>query len=640
MGIKLSDILTLDFETFYSTEYSLTKKNYNTSSYIRDPQFKVHCIGVKDGTKKTVWFPGEDTAKVLKQYGAKSRPVMAHNMPFDGFIMSDRYGVVAPYYLCTLSMARALHGTLSRNDLDTVSRMYGRGGKVAPANLKKVKGLRDLPPELLEGLAEYMCGDVDECYAIGKVQLKVFPQKELDVIDWTVRQFCDPVLQINPKLVQEELDDEVSGKASKRRVVAAMKSIDGLIKKSVDSDKSVDDRIKDMLQSAEQFASALECLGVDPPVKLNKDGELTYAFAKNDLAFQDLLEHEDERVVALVEARLATKSTIGETRARRMLELTGRPVPVAYNYCGAHTTRWSGGNKLNFQNFQRQAYFEDKSPDLSTGRLRRSIIAPDGYVLVVCDSAQIEARVLAWLADQLDILEAFANGEDVYKKMAAQIYNVDISTVTKDQRFIGKIAVLGLGYGMGWKKFRATLAMGTMGPAVFIDENEARRIVNMYRRSADMVVALWEKAEKILGEMICRREGTYKCLEWDEQSVWLPNGLGLHYYALNGQYDPDREKFTDIQYRERGRYRKIYGGLFTENLVQALARVIIAEQLLVVNQKYRAVMTTHDEIVALARTSHADKCLNFMYKTMSTPPEWAPTLPLSCEGGYDICYSK
>lgn len=635
--MKLDDILTIDFETFYSTEYSLTKKKYNTSSYIRDELFKVHCVGVKDGTKPTEWFDGKDTAKVLKKYGAKSRPVMAHNMAFDGFIMSEHYGVVAPYYLCTLSMARALHGTLSRNDLDTVSRLYGRGGKVAPKNLKKVKGLRDLPEDLLIGLAEYMCGDVDECYAIGEVQLEVFPDKELDVIDWTIRQFCDPILQVNPTLIQEELEDEISGKASKRRIVAALESIQGLI--SADADSS-DKAVTDMLQSADKFAAALESLGVDPPVKLNKDGELTYAFAKNDLAFQDLLEHEDDRVVSLVEARLATKSTIGETRARRMLELAGKPVPVAYNYCGAHTTRWSGGNKLNFQNFQRQGFNNDKSLDLTTGRLRRSIVAPDGYVLVVCDSAQIEARVLVWLAGQLDIIAAFANGEDVYKRMASQIYGVPVDEITKDQRFIGKIAVLGLGYGMGWRKFQATLAMGTMGPAVFIDDREAQRIVNMYRKAADKVTEMWRRAEDILTDMIHKQEGQYRCIEWDDQSVWLPNGLGLHYYALNATFDPDRDKFTDFQYRERGKYRKIYGGLFTENIVQALARVIIAEQLLEVQKKYRVVMTTHDELVALAPAKNAQKCLDFMLKTMSTAPDWAEGLPLSAEGGFDTCYSK
>ena len=628
MKIKLRDIVTLDFETYYSKEYSLSKKEYNTSSYIRSPLFKAQCVGIKDGIKKTVWYEHKDIAHALKKHSVASRPLMCHNTQFDGFILSHHYGVVPPFYLDTLCMARGLHGTLGRNDLDTVSRLYGRGGKVKPAALKKVKGIRDLPPDLLEQLAEYMCGDTDECYEIGKMQLEVYPHDELLLIDWTIRAFCDPVLRIDGNLVQEELDDEISGKAAKQRAASVG---------------------ADVLQSSDKFAAALESLGVDPPMKLNKDGELIYAFAKNDLAFQDLLDHENDSVVALVEARLATKSTQGETRARRMLELVGRPVPVAYNYCGAHTSRWSGGNKLNFQNFPRQAFNKDGSLDLTTGCLRRSVVAPPGHVLVVCDSAQIEARVNAWLSDQLDVLEVFATGGDIYKRMASQIYGVPIEEVTKDQRFIGKIAVLGLGYGMGWKKFQATLAMGTMGPAVFISDAEAQRIVRMYRKAASKIKEMWERSEIILGKMIMREEGTYKCLEWDHETIWLPNGLGLHYYALNAQFNG--EKYTNFQYRERGKYKKIYGGLAVENKVQALSRVIIGDQLLRTKseleklplkrtQHARVVMTTHDELVSCVPKAAAKDTLAMMIETMRTPPRWCKDIPLNAEGGFDVCYSK
>jgi DNA polymerase len=647
--IKLRDVVTLDFETFYSKDYSLTKEEYNTSSYIRDPQFYAQCLGIKDGVKKTVWYPHDEIEYALKKHDVANRPIMCHNTQFDGFIISHHYGIVPPFYLDTLSMSRALHGTLGRNDLDTVSRLYGRGGKVKPQNLKKVKGLRELPENLLIDLAEYMCGDVDECYEIGKIQLEVFPWEELLLIDWTIRAFCDPVIQIDGKLVQEELEDEISGKASKRRALMALESVKGL----VDPDApDIDTAIATVLQSADKFAAALEGLGVDVPMKISPSTEqLTYAFAKNDLAFQELLEHEDDRVVALVEARLATKSTQGETRARRMLELVGKPVPVAYNYCGAHTTRWSGGNKLNFQNFPRQGLNKDGTLDLSTGRLRRSIIAPPGHVLVVCDSAQIEARVNAWLSDQLDVLEVFASGGDIYKRMASQIYGVPVESVTKDQRFIGKIAVLGLGYGMGWKKFQATLAMGTMGPAVFIEDAEAQRIVRMYRKAASKIKEMWERNEDILSQMIMKQEGSYKCLEWDHETIWLPNGLGLHYYALNASYDEERRKYTNFQYRERGKFKKIYGGLATENEVQALSRVIIGDQLLRTKanlekmplkrtQVARVVMTTHDELVSCVPKAAAKDTLAMMVESMRTPPRWCKDLPLNAEGGFDVCYSK
>lgn len=628
MAIALRDIVTLDFETYYSKEYSLTSKAYNTSSYIRSPLFRAHCVGIKDGLKQTVWYEHDDILAGLKKHAVHERPLMCHNTSFDGFILSEHYGIVPPYYLDTLAMARALHGTLGRNDLDSVSRLYGRGGKVKPAALKKVKGIRILPDDLLEALAEYMCGDTDECYAIGKIQLKVFPKDELDLIDWTIRAFCDPVLELDAKLVQEELEDEINGKAALQRAAGVDASI---------------------LQSADRLAEALEGLGVEPPVKMNANNEITWAFAKNDLKFQDLLEHEDERVVALIEARLATKSTIGETRARRMLELANQPVPVMYNYCGAHTTRWSGGNKLNFQNFQRQAFNSDGSMVMTTGRLRRSIKAPPGHVLVVCDSAQIEARVLAWLSDQLDVLATFAAGGDVYKQMASLIYGVAIEDVTKQQRFIGKVAVLGLGYGMGWKKFKHTLAVGTMGPAVFITDQEAQNIVNMYRRLSNKITDLWKFNEFILSSMIGHVDGGYKCLEWDHETIWLPNGLGLHYYALNAEFDG--QQYRNFKYSERGQFKSIYGGLATENEVQALSRVIVGQQLLTTqrelakmpvrkSQYSRIVMTTHDELVACVPKPRAKDTLAMMIDIMRTPPSWCKTLPLNAEGGYDVCYSK
>jgi DNA polymerase len=258
--------------------------------------------------------------------------------------------------------------------------------------------------------------------------------------------------------------------------------------------------------------------------------------------------------------------------------------------------------------------------------------------MVVADSAQIEARVLAWLAGQTDISTAFANGEDVYKKMAASIYGVSEDQITKLQRFIGKIAVLGLGYGMGWRKFQNTLATGVMGPAVDIDDQEARRVVTMYRSKADKVVGMWKQAEEILSQMVRGQEGSYKCLEWDDHNVWLPNGLALHYYGITAKCDGAR--FFDFQYSERGKHVHTYGGKMTENFVQALARIIVGEQLLDINKTNRVVMMSHDECVALAKTKEAPKTLKHMLQIMSTPPSWCSDIVLAADGGYDRMYSK
>lgn len=326
MRHKLSDIVWLDFETYYSKDYSLKKKTYTTSSYIRDPQFRAHCVAIRDGPRKpSVWYEHRDLAKAFKKHRLAERPICCHNTSFDAFVLSEHYGIVPPYYYDTLSMARGLHGTLTRNDLDTVGIMYGVGGK-KPNVLRQMKGVREPEGELLDLLGDYCANDNDRCYDISRIQLKVYPNDELDLIDWTVRCFADPVLLIDQALIKEQYDEEIANKSKKVELAGVNPEI---------------------LQSAEMFAEALRALNIEPPTKVSKTtGELTYAFSKQDWAFTDMLNWEDRPdVVRLVEARLAVKSTIGETRAKRFLDIGSGTMPVGNNYCAAHTTRWGGGNK-------------------------------------------------------------------------------------------------------------------------------------------------------------------------------------------------------------------------------------------------------------------------------------------------------
>jgi hypothetical protein len=652
MHHKLSDIVWIDFETFYSTEYSLKKKAYNTSSYVRDPQFKTHCIAIRDGHRKpSVWYEHRDIPKALKKYAVASRPICAHNTQFDGFILSEIYGIVCPYYYDTLAMARGLHGTLTRNDLDTVGLMYGVGGK-KPNVLRQVKGKRDLTlPEfthLLDLLGDYCANDNDRCYDISRIQLSVYPDNELDLIDWTTRAFCDPVLRVDLALAQEEYDEQITRKKDKQLVASVSPTL---------------------LQSADLFAEALRSLGVEPPTKLsktakNQDGspKVTYAFSKQDWAFTDMLNWEDRpEVVALVEARLATKSTIGETRAKRFLEIGNRTLPVGNNYCAAHTTRWGGGNKMNLQNLNRPEFDEQNQKIPGTGRLRESILAPPGHLIGVSDSGQIEARLNGYMNDQLDLVENFRKYDvakekqyDPYRIMATHAFGVLIDEVTKNQRFVGKTQTLGLGYQMGAKRLRAQLAMGLGGPVVEIDEAESVRLVDVYRRVNNKIVEGWERAKNILIDLINERDGSWKCIEWDgkDKTIWLPSGLGLHYYGLVGIPDERGSGYANFQYRERNKVVFTYGGKIIENLMQALGRCIVAEQLLSIDKTLkrefvkrrtdiaRVVHMAHDEVIAVFPERYAKPAQEMMLAEMRVTPKWAKGLPLFSEGGYDVRYSK
>lgn len=331
--LEPSKLVTLDFETYYSDTYTLSGKTLNTSEYIRSPEFKVHCVGIKVGRGKTKWYDSKTAKRGIQSIDWSTHDLLCQNTAFDGLILSEHYGVVPRFYYDTLSMSRALHGVCMRHDLGTISKAYGRGGKIEGA-LVKTKGKRELTEDELEALAYYCCNDVDETYEIFRLMVEHFPKDELELIDLTIRMFCDPVLEVDVTACEELRDLEMQ---EKERLI----ELAGVP--------------REVLSSNNKFAEQLRQYGIDPPIKISlKTGNETYAFAKTDPEFEALLDHEDHRVIALAEARLAVKSTINETRAQRFINAgtTGK-LPVGYNYCGAHTHRWSGSNKLNMQNLKR-----------------------------------------------------------------------------------------------------------------------------------------------------------------------------------------------------------------------------------------------------------------------------------------------
>jgi DNA polymerase len=610
---KTYDIVTVDFETYYDKDYTLAGRGMNMSEYIRDARFHAHGASIKIGNAPAKWVSTKQLKRALQSIDWSRTALLCHNTPFDGFILSEHFDIIPAFYLDTLAMSRAVHGHALRHDLDSLARRHGHGGKVKRDALANTKGKLTLTKEEEARLGEYAIDDNEDTYKVFWNMYDYFPDDEFRLVDLTTRMFCDPVLYIDIPRVENELAKEVGAKTAALLLTSATPQ---------------------QLSSNTQFADLLKEAGIRPPVKISPTtGKATYAFAKSDLDFQKLLNHANQKVRDLANARLRYKSTIGETRAIRFLEAgkDGNKLPILLNYSGAHTHRWSGSNKMNLQNLKRG------------GELRRSILAPPGHVIVVADSSQIEARTLAWLADQMDIINAFANKEDVYKLMASAIYNVPVDEITPEQRFIGKACVLGLGYGMGATKLQLTLKTGALGPPVEISLAECMNIVEIYRNRNMHIRMLWKRMEHILESMAHGAEGTYKCLNYGEGFIQLPNGLWLHYPKLQGEPVVDRSgnvSLTNISYQTLKGRNKIYGGLLTENVTQALARCIIGEQMLIVSEKYRIVTMTHDEIVTVCPEDQADECLDFLLTTMSTPPEWAPDLPLAAEGGYDVCYSK
>ena len=594
------DVYTLDFETYYDQHYSLSK--LTTEEYVRDEQFEVIGLAIKKNNGSTVWLdsPGQ-IKRLLSHIDFSACGILCHNTMFDGAILKWRYGVSPKIWFDTMYMSRALHGVEKSASLKAVAERYGVGIKGTEVQNAKGKHRADFTDEEIKRYGQYAKNDVDLTFQLFSRMGVKFPRQELKLIDLSLRMFIEPTLELDLGLLQQHLEDT---KARKEKLL---------------EDANVTDK-KDLM-SNQKFADMLREFDVEPPMKVSPTtGKDTYAFAKSDEGFKELLEHEDDRVQTLVSARLGNKSTLEETRTDRFIGIAQRgKLPVPVRYYAAHTGRWGGADKINLQNLP--------SRGVNAKKLKKAIVAPEGYTIVEADSAQIEARVLAWLSEQDDLVSQFTNGEDVYVKMAGRIYGCPEEDVTKDQRFVGKTTILGAGYGMGAEKFATQLK--TFGYEVSPDE--ARRIINIYRQSNFKISKLWRDAQYMVSQLTNGRAVAFGRkgvigVDASNKALVLPSGLPLFYEDLS--YDGD-----EYTYKVRRGRNKIYGGKVIENVCQAIARCIIGEQMLKIAKRYRVVLTVHDSIVCCVEDNKVKEAQAFVETCMRWTPSWAKGLPVDCESG-------
>jgi DNA polymerase len=601
-------ILTLDFETYYDREFSLSKMT--TEEYVRDDRFEVIGVGVKVDDAETEWFSGsfDETKQFLSKFKWEEAFVLAHNTMFDGAILSWRFGIKPKMWLDTLCMARATDGLEVGNSLAKLALRYNVGVKGQEVLNALGKRRIDFTSSDLAKYGAYCCNDVDLCYTLFGIMAPRFGKGEIQLIDLTLRMFTEPVLTLDLPLLEQHLEEV---KEKKERLLAAANS----------------DR--DTLLSNDKFAALLQSIGVVVPTKVSPaTGKETWALAKSDEGLKALQDHDDLRVQALVAARLGTKSTLEETRTARFIGIAKRGVmPVPLRYYAAHTGRWGGDDKLNLQNLPRKSL------------LKEAIEPPKGFVLINSDSSQIEARTVAWLAGQKDLTDAFDKGEDVYKIMASAIYRKPVEEVTKDERFVGKTTILGAGYGMGALKFQAQLK--TFG--VSLPEEECQRIIAVYRETYPHIPKLWKEAQKSLEAFI---QGRSASIGTQPQALYvdatgdggvgfrLPSGLFLRYPGL------ERNSDGEFSYATRAGHTKIYGGKVVENFTQAIARCAVGEQMLKISKKYKVALTVHDSVVCVAPKEEINEAVAYVEECMKWRPTWAQTLPLSCEVGYGKNYGE
>lgn len=606
------DLITLDFETYYSREYSLSKMT--TEEYVRDPRFEVIGVGVKVNNAETEWASGthKQIENYLREFNWANSLVLAHNTMFDGAILSWQFDIHPKALADTMHMARALHGVETSAALKAVALRYDVGTKGTEVVRAMGKQRRDFSPDELSTYGDYCVNDVGLTYKLFNIMARKFPRKELKLIDLTLRMFTEPTLELNDELLTNHIEN-----VKKRKAQLMV-------------DANIQDK-KDLM-SNQKFADLLTGLGVVPPTKISPTTEKeTYAFAKSDEEFKALLEHDNDKVQALVSARLGTKSTLEETRTKRFIDISSRGnLPVPVRYYAAHTGRWGGDDKINLQNLP------SRGPNAKA--LKSAIIAPEGHTIIEADSAQIEARVLAWLAEQDDLVSAFTNKEDVYKKMASTIYGVAVEDVTKDQRFVGKTTILGAGYGMGALKFQAQLK--SFGFDMELDE--ARRVINIYRDANWKISQLWRNCQNMLRYMVQGDKllvGRTGVLDIDPtgKAVILPSGLSMFYHGLFMQQE---EKGPQYYYKVRTGEKKIYGGKVVENVCQGIARCIIGDQMLRIAKRYKVVLTVHDSIVCCVPDAETADAKAYVEESMRWIPEWAEGLPIDCEAGTAKSYGE
>jgi len=602
------NIITVDFETAYGGDLGFAKQT--TEEYIRDPRFEVIGVAVQVNDEEPVWFSGDaqELYQFLASFDWGNSLALAHNAVFDGAILNWKFGITPKGWLDTLSMGRALHGTNVGGSLKVLAEFYSLGVKGEQV-AKYINYFRkDFDPYELVDYGSYCKNDVVLTWELFNAMSTDFPPIELRLIDLTIRMFTEPVLRLDKFVLNQHL---ALIKLTKAQALGAYD--------------------KDILMSNPKFAEVLTTFGVVPPMKISPaNGKQTFAFSKTDEEFKALLEHPIPQVQGLVAARLGVKSTIEETRTERFLGIAERgALPVPLRYYAAHTGRWGGDDKVNLQNLPRAS------------ELKRAIIAPDGYVLIDSDSSQIEARMLAWLAEQNDLVEAFENGEDVYKIMASAIYNKSIASITKDERFVGKTTILGAGYGMGAQKFQ--LQLKNFGTEVTLEE--AKRIIDTYRSTYPKIASFWKTGGKALEAILNNQTmefGREDVLKIEgNNGIRLPNGLYLRYPNLRFVQNSEDGKTEMVYDTKKGKAtipNRIYGGKATENICQALARIVIGEQMLMVAKKYKVVMTVHDAIACVASEEEVERAQEYVELCMRIRPQWALDLPLNCESGYGKSY--
>lgn len=802
--------LTLDFETYYDKEINL--KKLTTQAYVMHPQMEVLMVAVKFNEDPVQVIDGEQIPTFFATVDWSNTAVIAHNAVFDGSILYWRYGVRPAMLIDTMSMAQALGvPTIAGSaSLATCIRLLQEAGYAVPPKGTEVldalgKRRADFTPQQWADYREYCKNDTDITWFLFKVLRQYLTDEEMRFQDSILRCYTEPRLTVDIPTVEYELNRCRTYKAEQLAEVCKMFN-------------TTQEDLSAHLRSNDKFAEVLRGLGgiteeemeqgksgtfIIPTKVSEKTGKTTWAFGKTDVAFKELCEHDDPKIQAVCQARLAAKSSIDETRCLKFLEYGSYGfLPMGYKIGGAHTNRMSGGaagcfvgetmivvlpegasateweyrmikdvqltdliwdgsdwcahdgvvchgvkrvynwdgltatknhecfvgydrdRTERFEWFRVNRYslvpatlpaggiyeampesnicYEDGAKamvydilnvgdrhcyvangrlvhnsanmqNLPSGRregqsdlLRRSIIAQGNSVIVNYDASQIECRVLAYVANQTDVLGVFASGGDVYSFAASKIHGIPYQEIVEGRksndpdtahkynmiRQYGKTATLALGYGQGAQGFQK-YALLTAGISMAMDESATT--VRAWRDANNFITGFWRMCDQALAAMVSGgqmyfggpdgkmffADGNRYIFGRRVAGIRMPNGLWLNYPNLSADLtNPRRPQYfyEKCGYNGKPLNTKVYSGLVAENITQALAFAIMKTQAVWIAQYYPIVMNTHDEWCIVVPREQAEVAAEYMHRCMCTAPDYIQGITLASEGGWAQSY--
>ena len=682
------NVLTVDFETYYDREYSLSKMTM--IEYIMDGRFQpiMMSYAINDEPiKNVIGYP--KIKEVLDGIDWNNTVLNAQNTAFDATIIRARFGHTARYYTDTMAMARVTAAHVFEGaSLGAIAKVLQANGVEVPPKGKEVQSALGMHlynayqgtpylalkattdsneiqrgHELLMGYVEYCNNDVHLAREAFKYFTKMITPDEMQYGDMILKCYIEPSLYLDLPIIEEEIQ-RIHERDEKRARDVANKYFNG---------KQAE--LRSVCRSVPKFTEFLRGLGgileheidedadyafIIPSKYSEKKGRVEPCYSKTFPAVIEMCDRMDE-IGDIFRTKLAMSSSIELSRAERFRAIAkiGCGFGMPYTVSGAHTHRLGGSGGLNVQN-------------LSSGRkegqsnaLKRSISAPPGHQVVVFDSSQIELRTGSYIAGDNATLKMFLEGRDPYSEQASLIYGgdpVEIKKLAKSgvepyasiQRPAGKASLLSNIYGTG--------AVGFMNYAklmgVDMTLEEAQHIVKVYRETHPEVVATWNACEVALRNMIAGASGYFggpdgKLFYYDGSrmnhgvrmpGIRLPDGnwLNDHCLSMREREYPDGSTKMNYAYRglKEGRIQWIftYAARIFENCNQALAFAVMKYQALLINQRYKIVLNTHDEWGIVVKDDEVEQAKEYMQWCMRQVPEWAKGLPVDCEGDAAVHY--